>query len=221
MIIFPQDPILGGIVHDTHRRDVLLSGGGADTFVLKNDGRTDTVWGFQDGIDRIDISALDASWDQLMVRQISMTEYMIFYLQEERLRVVFEEPLPDFVPADGMLLDEGDFVFRAGLPDATPQLIVERSLTENEVILGTTLPDVFVFEPDGQRDTIRRFEPGKDLIDLAAYGTTFGELELIERKEGRIAIKVPVGEEDHDWLVVIDISRQLTETDITADMFVF
>lgn len=219
MLIYADDTDLGGVIRDTDRRDILHGGDGADSFRLLNDGRTDTVMGLEDGIDLIDITAFDASWDQLMIRQISLTEYVVNYQDEERLRIVFNEPVT--VPESGVLLDETDFIFRSGLPESPVQLINERSATEKEVIFGTSLPDVFVFENDGQRDTIRRFEPGKDEINLAAYGTSFYELDIQERKQGRIAIAIPIEDDRPDWLVVIDISRQLTAEDITADMFIF
>ena len=93
------------------------------------------------------------------------------------------------------------------------------------MIFGTSLPDVFLFEYDGERDTVRRFEIGKDRIDLADYGTSFGALEVTERKVGRLSIKIPVPDAERDlppdWLVLIDISHQITAADLSADMFIF
>lgn len=220
MILFPEDPVLGGVFRDSQRRDILNAGEGVDHFVLYNDAKTDTILGFDDGTDVIDIQAWDASWDQITVTQFSLTEYRVDYLNEERLFITFEEPAPDEIPDDGMLLGPEDFIFRPGLPEATTQVIFEQSSTEREVIFGTTLPDVFIFEDDGLRDTVRQFEPGKDVIDLASYSVTFDSLRIREAKEGRIIIRIP-GDEKMDKLVLIDASHQLTAEDITADMFLF
>lgn len=220
MILFPDDPVLGGVLRDTGRRDTLYAGEGPDTFLLRNDAKTETIHGFEDGADVIDIQAWDAGWDEITVTQFSLTEYRIDYLDEERLFINFETPPPEEIPSDGMLLGAEDFVFRPGLPDATTQVIFEESLTEREVIFGTTLPDAFIFEDDGLRDTVRRFEPGKDVIDLAAYSVTFDSLRIREAKEGRIIIRIP-GDEKMDKLVLIDASHQLTAEDVTEDMFLF
>lgn len=219
MILF-ADVLSGGVVTDTERRDKIHAGPQADIFKLLNDAHTDEIHDLADGIDRIDITAFDASWSEMSVRRLSLTEYVVFYQDEERIRVTFETPAPGtFTPTD-TLLDETDFIFAPGLPEAVTQLLPERTALEKEVVFGTTRPDVFAFEFDGQRDVVRLFEPGKDRIDLAAYGTDFASLEITERKEGRISIQVPYGDE-RDHLVLIDISHDLTAADITADMFIF
>ncbi len=220
MILFPDDPVLGGVFRDSERRDKLYAGEGADTFLLYNDARTEMIYGFEDGVDLIDIRAWDAGWDEITVTQFSLTEYRIDYIDEERLFVNFETPPPDQIPSDGVLLGAEDFVFRPGLPEATTQAIFQQSVTEREVIFGTTLPDAFIFQDDGLRDTVRQFEPGKDVIDLASYSVTFDSLRIREAKVGRIIIRIP-GEEKMDKLVLIDASRQLTAEDINEDMFLF
>ena len=220
MIIYPDDPVLGGVLRDSARRDKLYAGEGADYFLLRNDAKTETIYGFENGSDVIDIHAWDAGWDEITVTQFSLTEYRVDYLDEERLFINFEMPPPDQIPGDGVLLDAGDFIFRPGLPAPTTQAIFEQSATEREVIFGTTLPDAFIFEDDGLRDTVRRFEPGKDVIDLASYGVTFDSLRIREAKEGRIIIRIP-GDEKMDKLVLIDASRQLMADDVSEDFFLF
>ncbi len=225
MFLTPFDAAFGGVLRDTARRDTLQGGDGPDVFALGNDGRTDNVWGLEDGVDVIDIAAWDATWAKISVRQISLTEYVVDYQNEERIRITYQAPPAAEIPEDGMLLTADDFIFANGVPAPSVQLRPEASATEKEVIFGTSLPDVFLFEYDGQRDTVRRFEPGKDLIDLADYGTSFGALIVTERKEGRLSIKIPVPDAERDlppdWLVLIDNSHQLTADDLTADMFIF
>lgn len=207
-------------IFDTDRRDTLTATWREDRIVLLNDGIPDVILRFEDGIDRIDLTRIEASYDQLMVRRLSLTEYVIDYHGEERIRLTFNQPATVDIPDSGWLVDATDFIFAPGLPEATTQVIFEQLTTGKEVLFGTSDPDIFVLADDNERDTLRRFEPGKDLVDLAAYGTSFGELKIIEKKPGRIAIKVP-SSENKDKFVLIDNSFQLTAEDITADMFIF
>lgn len=225
MFLTPFDAPFAPVLQDTARRDTLIGTAGKDVFTLRNDGKTDMMLNFEDGTDQIDLTALDASWDKLSVRRLSLTEYVVDYQAEDRIRITFEKPARDAIPEDRMLLDADDFIFAPGIPQATTQLLAEQTSAEKEVIFGTSLPDVFIFDYDGERDTVRRFEIGKDLIDLAAYGTSFGALDVTERKVGRLSIKIPVPDAERDlpddWLVLIDISKEITAADLTADMFVF
>ncbi|NNU79610.1 hypothetical protein HMH01_04070 [Halovulum dunhuangense] len=209
-----------GVLHDSGRRDTLLGSEGADTFVLSHDGRADSVVGLQDGMDRIDLSSWDAVWEELSIRSLSPTEYVITYQGEEKLRISLAPSAPGADPLPHRPLEESDFIFREGLPETTPQMLLDQVDDSREIIVGTTRPDIFVFDDDGFRDTIRRFEPGKDLIDLANYGTSFAALDFTDRKPGRVAVHVPAGD-SVDHLVVIDLDRQITAADFTADMFIF
>lgn len=223
MILNQPDPVAGGTLEDTFRRDILNASDGADVFLLNNDGRTDTVMGLQDGLDLIDLSVWEASVDQISIRQKSLTEYVIDYLGEERVQVTVLPP--QTVPDTGVLLTADDLILATGLPEATVQLLREVRDDAKEVIFGTTLPDVFLFSADGQRDTVRRFEQGKDQIDLSSYGIDFSDLTVTERKVGRLSIAIPVGDpEDEippDHLVLIDLSRQITLEKLTEDDFIF
>lgn len=225
MIIEPADPIAGGVVQDSERRDIIQPGEGPDRILLRNDAKTDTVMGLEDGIDLIDLTLIEASFEALSIEQVSLTDYIVDYLNEERIRITFNTPLAENIPEDGLLLDAEDFIFAPGLPSPNVQLIQERMSTEKEVIFGTTLPDVFLFNADGERDTVRRFEQGKDRIDLASYGVNFGELQVTERKVGRLSIKIPTDDPEagtpDDWLVIIDINHAITAEDLTSSDFIF
>lgn len=225
MFLTPFDTPFAPVLRDTVRRDTLKGAEGPEIFTLRNDGKTDALLDFEDGTDLIDLTALDASWDKLSVKRLSLTEYVVDYQAEERIRIAFEQPAKADIPEDRMLLGADDFIFADGIPEATPQLLGETTSTAKEVIFGTSLPDVFIFDYDGERDTVRRFEVGKDLIDLASYGTSFGALDVTERKVGRLSIKIPVPDAERDlpddWLVLIDISKEITAADLTAAMFIF
>lgn len=221
--LFPSDPINGGLIFDTQRRDTIFTGDGQDFIVLGNDAKVDQVRGLEDGTDRIDLTAWDASWSQLMVKQVSLRKYVVTYRQEEVLKIRFKRPAEEDIPESGVLLDADDFIFRPGLPDATALVQFETSSTEREVLYGTSSPDEFVFARDGVRDTIRDFEPGKDRIDLADYNINFFDITFKQRKDGRVTLIIPDNEEDGtpDKLVLFDVSRQLQAGDITNDWFIF
>lgn len=225
MIIEPADPIAGGVVQDSERRDIIQAGEGPDQILLRNDAKTDTVVGLEDGVDLIDLTLIEASYESLSVEQVSLTDYIVDYLNEERIRITFNTPLAENIPEDGMLLDAEDFIFAPGLPSPNVQLIQEQTSTAKEVIFGTTLPDVFLFNADGERDTVRRFEQGKDRIDLASYGVNFGDLQVTERKVGRLSIKIPTDDPEagtpDDWLVIIDINHAITADDLSSSDFIF
>jgi Ca2+-binding RTX toxin-like protein len=56
------DTLVGGAGNDT-----LTGGSGADRFVLQGGGGSDTVTDFQDGYDKLDISAFHTTWSQVHV----------------------------------------------------------------------------------------------------------------------------------------------------------
>ncbi|MEM8656864.1 MAG: hypothetical protein AAGF22_02100 [Pseudomonadota bacterium] len=223
MKLFAQDPITGGIIRDTGGVDNIFPGDGADLVVLSNDGEADAVWGLEDGVDKIDIQAWDAVWEELSIKQISWRRYELSYRQEEKLTIRFKRPDPEDTPEDRFLLTEDDFIFRPGLPAAQTQVLFEQRDDTPEVMFGTSLPDEFVFQRDGQRDTIRKFEPGKDVIDLADYNMNFFDLKINEQKVGRVTVRLPREEEGEraDKLVIIDLSKQITAEDVSADWFIF
>lgn len=208
------------IHHDGNRRNTLVATFDDDVFVLGNDGYTEVILDFEDGRDRIDISAWDASFDELLIKQLSLTEYVVDYLGEERLRITFETPLEEDIPASGSLLDTDDFIFAPGLPDPEPHVIFDVVTDAVEVHIGTTSPDVFVLTADNARDTLRKFEPGKDVVDIADYGVSFGDLEIIEKKVGRVVVKID-GRPGVDRIVLIDPSHLLEAADVTSDFFLF
>ena len=142
MLIFPVDPIFGGPMFDSPRRDQLFGGNGTDYFVLGRDGRTDTIWNFEDGKDRIDLSAFEVQFDSVMIRQISELEWTIV-VRDEMTRINFDTPEAGDPPID---LTEDDFIFASGVPAATPQVILDQAgLTH---LHGTSLPDVFTMMID-------------------------------------------------------------------------
>ena len=214
MLIFALDPIFGGPMFDSPRRDQMFGGNGTDYFVLSRDGKTDTIWNFEDGKDRIDLRAFEVQIDSVMIRQISETEWTIL-IRDELTRINFNTPDAGDPPID---LTADDFIFDSGDPPATPQVILDRAGLSH--LHGTSLPDVFTMMIDTPRDVIHRFEKGKDVIDLSAYNTDFSELNFIDKKPGRVVIHVDTGT-GVDHIVVKDYDRSFTSADFSADDFIF
>lgn len=219
-----QNSLFGGLITDTSGRDRIFTGTAPSTVVLSNDGEIDKIRGFDDGIDRIDITAWDASWAELTVREVSPAVYVVTYLNEEKLRITFRMPDTEEAPEEpSWTLDADDFIFADGLAQAPLNVQFEQVSDGREVLRGTTLPDTFIFGRDGFRDVIRRFEPDKDLIDLADFSTNFFEIEITQKHPGRVVLTLPAADEEgtSERLVLIDVSKKLTVDDIEADWFIF
>lgn len=201
----------GGVVTDTARRDALWGSDQPDTFVLRRDGKTDTIQGFEPGRDLIDLSAFDIGFDSVEIRQTSPTTYMI-HVREERTKVVL-------APGEDRALDADDFIFREGVADAPLQVHADGAGTDR--LRGTTLPDVFIFSPDGVRDAVRRFEDGKDVVDLSAFNVSFADLTITDKKPGRVMVRVHYGDGEKEDVIIHDGSKTLTAADLSADDFIF
>jgi len=214
MLIFPPAPFGTNVLVDTDRRDQLFGGTGIETFVLGRDGSTDTVWELEDGRDIIDLRAFEVTWDSVMVRQLSETEFTII-IRDEVTRINFAAAGAGDPPID---LTADDFIFASGLPDPPVQTHVDP--TGSDRIDGTTLPDSFDMIVDYERDVIAKFELGKDVIDLSSFNTDFGALTFIDKKPGRVVIVVP-NDVDEERLAVRDWNRDFTSADFSADDFLF
>ncbi|MEO0913286.1 MAG: hypothetical protein AAFY59_09905 [Pseudomonadota bacterium] len=199
--------------------DVLYGSPQEDRFVLSRDGNRDEIRWFRDGEDKINLWSWDIKFDSLMVVRVSLLEYRV-YVRDEVTVVKFVQPAPADIPADGVLLDESDFIFRSNLPDAPVQVQVEQVTDGREVLVGTTLPDEFVFSYDGRFDIINKFELGKDRIDLSGYGTSFDDLTIETKRDGRVSIRVDTAE-GPDYLQVNDPSFRFRAEDFEASDFIF
>ena len=210
-----RNPIIDGA-----GTDVLIGQSGADEFVMQRDGLTDYIRSFDDMIDKANMKDFDVTWDSVMIRRVSLTEYKVT-VRDEFFRVTFEPPETEDIPASGWLLDEDDFIFDTGLATPPQQVHFETTPGVVELLHGTSLPDVFVLQNDNIRDNVMDFEPGKDLIDLTDYNVAFGDLRLQTRKNGKVAVVIVDENEGRDALTIRDVSRDLTIDDIDADWFIF
>ncbi len=201
------------IIEDSARRDQLTGYSGADIFLLQNDDHTDTILDFEDGIDKIDLTAFNVTWADVQVKYKGDFTFVIS-IDGERTFITFQPP-PGADPALAQgWLDESDFIFNDNAAAPLPNYIYDRP--GNDRLYGTDQTDIFVMQMDYYRDVVVKFDPTKDKIDLTPFNLTFDDLTYIERKPGKII--VDLGAEN---LVIRDISHTMVVDDITADMFIF
>ena len=202
----------GGIINDTDRRDTITLGEGVDHIKLSRDGKTDHVFGFDDGIDKIDLSQFNVNWSEVQVKYNGDGEFVIT-IRGERTKITFKPPTDGSVITEDSL-GQDDFFFATGAPDPIDNILTDTSgLT---VLYGTDQPDIFVMFRDNSRDVIKNFDPTKDKIDLSGFGISFEDLIFNDVKDGKVVIKLGT-----EGLVVRDLSATLTSADFTEDMFIF
>lgn len=108
----------GDVILDGPGVDRLTGGAGADVFVLRADGRPDTITDFQLGLDRIDIS----SWG--LIRDLSQLQIT---RTGDGFRVVYGKEVLNVISADGKPIDPSRLTL-ADLVDGTriPPVLPER-----------------------------------------------------------------------------------------------
>ena len=206
-------------VFDSFGNDWITASPASEIFVFGRDAQWDRIIDFTDGEDLLDITAFEVTFDSLRIRRVSLEHYEV-YTRDEGITVIFDEASVAAADADDWLLDIDDFIFATGLPEPPVQVIIETNSTEREELRGTTLPDIFTFAQDDEGDVINLFEPGKDIIDLSAFNTSFEDLEIVTRYPGRVSVRISV-EGDYDWIQINDPSRLMVAEDFTADDFIF
>ncbi len=202
----------GGVLTGTFNRDIFTLGSDGDIVELNRDGKTDTVLNFDLGSDKIDLSKFNVTWDEVETKHISGNEF-VFTIRGERTKVTLTEPDAG-QSYDFATLDADDFIFNEGATAPQKNILLDPAGASR--ILGTDQPDNFIVQQDNTRDVIVDFDPQKDLIDLSAFGTLFDELSFTDKKAGKVVINL-----GSEGLVIRDISREMTSTDFTEDMFIF
>ncbi len=201
------------IIEDSARHDQLKGYSGTDIFRLQNDDHTDTILDFEDGVDKIDLTAFNVTWADVQVKYKGGTTFAIT-IDGERTLITFQPP-PNLDPADAqLLLDESDFIFNDNAAAPPPNYIYDRP--GNDRLYGTDQTDIFVMQMDYYRDVIVKFDPTKDVVDLTPFNLTFEDLTYTDVKPGKVIIHL--GNEN---LVLRDISHTMLSDEITADMFIF
>jgi Ca2+-binding RTX toxin-like protein len=205
-------------LYDIGKRDVLTGGLGADTFVLSHDGRRDIITDFTDGVDVIDFTDFNVTFEELFIFQVSAYSFVID-IRGERNQVDVTPPNIGDPPITPYSFTAADFTFAIGA--APPTVFTQTDTAAEDRLYGTGRPDVFVFAPDGMRDAVRRFELHKDKIDVSAFGTAFENLIFTDVQDGRIVIRVETIDFGIEHIVINDRSHLFTSSDLTADDFIF
>ncbi|MCF6305367.1 MAG: hypothetical protein L3J33_08350 [Rhodobacteraceae bacterium] len=198
------------ILEDTARRDKMTGGDGLDVFVMSRDGKTDLILDFDDGVDLIDLTDFDVTFEEVFIYQIDTLTYVV-QIRGEKTKVTFQPPEIGDPPIG---FSAADFLFDPGAAPPGVNLIVETSGADK--LFGTGRPDVFLFNPDGMRDAARRFEIGKDKIDITTFDTTFDDLVMITLQPGRVIIQF-----ENEILAINDRSKLFTAADFSAEDFIF
>ena len=208
----------GETLFDTHRRDVLTGDLGADTFVISHDGRRDTITDFEDGVDVIDFTDFNVTFEELFIFQIDTYTFVID-IRGERTEVNVTPPNIGDPAITTYSFTADDFEFAIGA--APPNVVLQADTAGNDKLFGTGRPDVFLFNPDGLRDAVRRFEIGKDKIDLTTFDTSFANLTFVDVAPGRVAIMLETVSFGIEKLVINDKSHLFTAADFSASDFIF
>lgn len=203
----------GGVLRDNAGREALTGAQGLDIFRMRRDGETDIVRDFQLGIDRIDLSAYEVGFDQMMIWNIRDNRFAIEIRGERTIIdiVPFENPVTGEIRDR---LDITDFTFSPTAPSAGPNIVFDTD--GKDFIRGTPNPDVFIFREDDEKDFVNRFEDGKDKIDLSDFEVRFDDLKFYEHFVGRVA--VIIGDEK---VFVKDAGGELTKAMLTEEDFIF
>jgi hypothetical protein len=201
------------IIDDTARRDQLTGYSGTDTFTLLADEKTDTILDFENGTDKIDLTAFNVTFASVEVKYLGENAFVIS-VNGERTKI-FMEPPGFFEPdIDQFSLDETDFIFNTGAGAPIPNELLDRPGPTR--LEGTDETDIFRMQLDYYRDVVAQFDPTKDKIDLSVFNTSFDELTFVERKPGKIIVKLT-----NENLVIRDVSHLMLAEDVTEDLFIF
>ena len=190
--------------------DFSIGGSGADIFVLTppTEGSSfDTIDDFEVGVDRLDVSALADSFEDLNI-VISAGNVAIFFSGNQS--VVFNNL------TDINALSAGDFIFDEaptqtpipvpGIPDVIDEIFEGTSGDDffsagdgndiisagsgNDFSIGGSGADIFVLTPPTEGssfDTIDDFEVGVDRLDVSALADSFEDLNIVI-SAGNVAI---------------------------------
>lgn len=178
----------------------------ADRFFLNKDGKRDVIIGFEDGLDRIDLSHYGVTFADLTIVDKNNGSGVRIKIGKEKL-FIKDANASDF--------DASDFIFSAPAGASPPGPFAVQSDTnkKKEVLVGTTGADQFVFVDDNKRDILRDFTDGQDIIDLTAFGVTFDDLKIVNKPKSNDVRIIVEGEK-------IQV-KDATASDFTADDFLF
>jgi hypothetical protein len=205
---------VGETLYDIGNRDKMTGGDGADIFALMRDNKRDFILDFTDGVDKIDLTAFAVTFDEVMIRMISADTFE-FNIRGESNTVTFA-PTGTAIGLDSLGVD--DFIFAPGAAPPSTNFISDTAVVDR--LYGTSRPDVFHLSPDGTRDAVRKFELGKDKINIQTFDTNFGELVFVDVKPGRVRVEITT-DSGVESIVIVDGSHMFTGADFSVGDFIF
>nr|WP_284438323.1 choice-of-anchor Q domain-containing protein [Thalassococcus arenae] len=207
-------------------RDIYLGRGGQDEFVLGNDA-TDRVRDFEDGVDKLDISA----WGVTSLQDVEIVDKngraIIKGQNGERANIKFADEGVDFTD-----LDASDFIFDDGI--AAPGLVTIEGTSDRDRLTGTSDNERFVGKEGIDRylgnggadqfvlgkdaiDRVLDFQDGVDLLDVSEWGATaLSDISIIHRDDRAVL----VGQNGERAVVFFD-DPVTSSHDLGADDFLF
>ncbi|MEM6660790.1 MAG: hypothetical protein AAF666_01315 [Pseudomonadota bacterium] len=198
----PTVPLTNVITDRPSAFNQLIGTEAGDVFTFTVDGRNDGLRGFDDGVDVIDLSAVQGlTFDALSITNAVNGAVYIDYANGQTdaegnpvtERIWMRDNEPGFSAAS---LTAEDFLFDPFSPPPAPNIVIDPT-TRFSQLQGTENADVFVFGLDGHSDAIVGFQNGTDQIDLSAIkGLTFADLGIRDGNNGRVVISYDTGFDD-------------------------
>ena len=234
--VFYVNVYTGTVFSDTiegaHGDDTLTGGGGADTFVFRDDSANDTITDFDTARDKIDLTGLTATvtWAALSSKITTVTDP-----NDNTIVTGLKIDLSDFgggtITLTGLTavsdLTEDMFILDLIVGSDDTDDVLEGGGSD-DTMTGGTGADTFVFDEESGADTITDFSTTEgDKIDLTAFtaSITWAGLQAVMTQVD----DDPLTTEVDETATVIDLSsfgggtitlKGITKTDLTADMFV-
>ena len=188
--------------------DILMGGGGADTFVFEPGNGRDTITDFTVDTDKIDLTAFTGitSLDDLVYWQ-SGGDTLIYLRWDGGGTIRLEGVSPDDLDADDFIFYQDEYTGTASAETLTGGAGDDTitGLGGDDTLTGGEGYDTFVFAAGHGADTVTDFTDGVDLIDLSAFTGIAGYSDLTVTQNGND--------------VVIDLSGQTGGGSITLQDF--
>ena len=102
---------------------------------LSRDGKTDHVFGFEDGIDKINLSQFNINWSEVHVKYNGGGEFIIT-IRGERTKITFNPPTDGSeITQDFLGID--DFFYATSAPDPVDNILTDFKDGKVVIKLGT------------------------------------------------------------------------------------
>lgn len=213
------------LVMDGEGLDRMRGTEASEIFVMADDGLRDLIRDFDVDRDVLDVSALAArNIGELEIRDLVRKDGSVSWVEVSDLSGEAEMILRfDQGELSADRLGEANFLFSDNAEPWEPEIVEIADSGERDDLRGTQAVEVFYMQDDGQRDMVRSFEDGVDLIDVSRVATEFGELTIrnLMRKDGSVSwIEVSDGDGEPELILRFSGGAQDAER-LSAEDFLF